>query len=209
MTESIEISRQQHYSVLVAEAHIFRGWAYAMQGEIELGLAELRQGMDEWNALGNVLNQSHHQILLAEVYLAAHDPTAALASAERAIAASRVEGYLEPEAHRLRGEALLKLGAPAAHAEESFQQALTVARRQQACSLELRASMSLARLWQSQGKHAEAHELLSAIYGWFSEGFDTPDLIEAKALLAALAREYDRQATAISGGLDQMCYNCG
>ena len=76
-----------------------------------------------------------------------------------------------------------------AEAEACFQQALDIARRQQAKSLELRAAMSLARLWQQQGKQAEAHELLAPIYGWFTEGFDTADLQEAKALLDELAEE--------------------
>jgi predicted ATPase len=77
-------------------------------------------------------------------------------------------------------------GTPQAEAEAWLQQALAVARRQQAKSLELRAAMSLARLWQQQGKQAEAHELLAPVYGWFTEGFDTADLQEAKALLDEL-----------------------
>ena len=77
-------------------------------------------------------------------------------------------------------------GTPQAEAEACFQQALDVARRQEAKSLELRAAMSLARLWQQQGKHAAAYDLLAPIYGWFTEGFDTADLQEAKALLDEL-----------------------
>ena len=90
--------------------------------------------------------------------------------------------------YRLRGVLLLRQpGTPQAEAEAWLQQALDVARRQQAKSLELRAAMSLARLWQQQGKRAEARELLAPIYGWFTEGFDTADLQEAKALLEELA----------------------
>jgi predicted ATPase len=89
--------------------------------------------------------------------------------------------------YRLRGELLLQQSAAQqGEAEESFHQALTVARRQQAKSWELRAAMSLARLWQQQGKHAEARQLLAEVYGWFTEGFDTADLQEARALLEAL-----------------------
>ena len=97
------------------------------------------------------------------------------------------ERLYEVEVYRLKGELLLQ-EAPAQQeeAEEHFQQALTVARRQQAKYLELRAAMSLARLWQQQGKRAEARELLAELYGWFTEGFDTADLQEAKALLEAL-----------------------
>jgi predicted ATPase len=96
------------------------------------------------------------------------------------------ERYWEAEIHRLRGVLLLRQ-APPAEAEAWLQRALDIARRQEAKSLELRAAMSLARLWQEQGKRAEAYELLAPIYGWFTEGFDTADLQEARALLEALA----------------------
>ena len=96
--------------------------------------------------------------------------------------------WWEAELYRLRGALLLQdAGAQPGEAEACFQQALAVARRQQAKSLELRATMSLARLWQRQGKRTTAYELLAPIYGWFTEGFDTADLQEAKALLAALS----------------------
>ena len=90
--------------------------------------------------------------------------------------------------YRLKGELLLQ-EAPShqEEAEENFQQALAVARRQQAKSLELRAAMSLGRLWQQQGKRTEGHALLAPVYSWFTEGFDTADLQDAKGLLAALA----------------------
>jgi len=106
------------------------------------------------------------------------------------------ERYYEAERYRQRGELLLLRAAqsPPAQgsrephdAEACFQQALAVARRQEAKSLELRTAMSLSRLWQQQGKRAEAHDLLAPIYGWFTEGFDTADLQEAKTLLETLA----------------------
>ena len=93
----------------------------------------------------------------------------------------------EAELSRLKGELLLRQARPPEEAEGCFQHALDVARRQQAKSWELRATMSLARLWQRQGQRAEARELLAPVYGWFTEGFDTADLHEAKALLDALA----------------------
>ena len=93
------------------------------------------------------------------------------------------ERYWEAEIYRLRGVLLLRqTGTSQAEAETWLQQALDVARRQQAKSLELRAAMSLARLWQRQGKRGEARELLAPIYNWFTEGFDTADLQEAKAI---------------------------
>jgi predicted ATPase len=94
----------------------------------------------------------------------------------------------EAEIHRRRGEILLmQQGQKVGEAEECFQQALDTARRQQAKSLELRATMSLSRLWQQQGKQGEARQMLADTYGWFTEGFDTADLQEAKALLEELA----------------------
>jgi predicted ATPase len=98
------------------------------------------------------------------------------------------ERNYEAELYRLKGELLLQHATGSGdEAEAYFCQALNIARHQQAKSLELRAAMSLARLWQRQGKRAEAHALLAPIYGWFTEGFDTADLQEAKALLAELA----------------------
>ena len=99
--------------------------------------------------------------------------------------------YYEAELHRLRGELLLNaecgVQSAALTLEECFQKALDVARRQQAKSWELRAATSLARLWQQQDKRQEAYELLAPVYGWFTEGFDTADLIDAKALLNELS----------------------
>ncbi len=102
------------------------------------------------------------------------------------------ERYCEAELYRLRGELMLaqsrvqSLESKVKEAEECFLKALDIARKQQAKSLELRAATSLARLWQQQGKQKEAHQMLSEIYGWFTEGFDTKDLQEAKALLDGL-----------------------
>jgi predicted ATPase len=95
--------------------------------------------------------------------------------------------WWEAELYRLKGELLLHYAeAQPGEAEACFQQALTVARRQQAKSLELRAAMSLTRLWQHQGKRTEAHQLLAEVHGWFTEGFETQDLQDAKTLLEEL-----------------------
>ena len=98
------------------------------------------------------------------------------------------ERWWEAEVHRIAGEIALKSPKPdAAKAEAYFERALAVARAQQAKSWELRAAMSMARLWRDQGKRDEARDLLAPVYGWFTEGFDTLDLKEAKALLDELA----------------------
>jgi predicted ATPase len=110
---------------------------------------------------------------------------AALAEALATLAKSGVPWW-EAELYRLRGELLLLAADNEAAAEVCFHQALDSARRRQVRSLELRAAMSLARLWQRQGKRQEAHDLLAPIYSWFTEGFDTADLQEARALLDEL-----------------------
>jgi predicted ATPase len=102
------------------------------------------------------------------------------------------ESWYEADIHRIAGEIALKSRQPdAAKAEAYFERAFAVARTQQAKSFELRAAMSLARLWRDQGKVQQARELLAPVYGWFTEGFDTRDLKEAKALLDVLEREVE------------------
>jgi predicted ATPase len=167
---------------------MLRGRALVEQGQVAEGLAQIRQGMADWEATGAQI-RSFTLMLLADAYRHMghlEEGLRVLAEAE-AVAQARGERFMAAELSRLTGELLLAQSA--AHqvaAETCFQQALAVARRQQAKSLELRAAMSLTRLWQRQGKRAEARELLAPVYGWFTEGFDTADLQEAKALLEAL-----------------------
>ena len=128
--------------------------------------------------------------LAAEAYGRGRRYDEGLAMLEEALALvdQSEERYWEAEIHRLKGALLLARSAEhQVEAEACFHEALAVARHQQAKSLELRAAMSLARLWQQQDRRAEAHELLAPVYGWFTEGFNTLDLQEAKALLDALA----------------------
>jgi class 3 adenylate cyclase/predicted ATPase len=165
------------------------GWALAMQGQGAAGLAQLHQGMTAVLATGQELGRPFCLVLLAEAagqVGQVDEGLRLLAEALMALEESR-RGDLLAEAYRLQGELLLRRAVPeAAQAEACFQQALAIAHRQQAKSWELRAAMSLSRLWQRQGKRAEAYELLAPIYGWFTEGFDTADLQEAKVLLEAL-----------------------
>jgi predicted ATPase len=166
----------------------------AQQGNLAEGIRRMRAGIDEMNAMNHMMFQTHRLAWLAETQLQSADWAAAGATLEEAIARSDQSGQrsADAELYRLRGEWLLQSagGEPApavqAAAESAFQQALTIARTQAAKSFELRAATSLCRLWQQQGKRAEAYALLTAIYGWFTEGFDTADVQEAKALLTAL-----------------------
>jgi predicted ATPase len=135
------------------------------------------------------LLRSYWSALLAEVYGQVGQPEMGLdLLAETLPLIDRVgERCWAAELYRLKGELLLQAVADARQAEACFHLALDVARRQQARAWELRAAMSLSRLWQGQGKRDEAREFLAEVYGWFTEGFETVDLQEAKALLEALA----------------------
>jgi predicted ATPase len=161
-----------------------------MQGQGEMALAQMRRGMAAVLATGQGLARPLCLILLAEAAGHAGQVNEGLRLLAEALVALEASGRgdLLVEAYRLQGEFLLRQAIPdAAQAEACFQQALALARRQQAKSWELRAALSLGRLWQRQSKRAEAYDLLAPIYGWFTEGFDTADLQEAQALLEALA----------------------
>jgi len=168
---------------------ILRGSALAAQGEWAEGLARMRQGLAAYLARAR-LPWLLFLGLLAEACGRIGQVEEGLRILDEALQAMQTteESFYEAEVYRLKGELLLQQFAEhQGEAEESLQQALAVARRQQAKSLELRAAMSLCRLWQRQGKRTQARELLAPIYGWFTEGFDTADLQEAQVLLAALA----------------------
>ncbi|HEX3234685.1 MAG TPA: AAA family ATPase [Gemmatimonadales bacterium] len=169
---------------------VLRGWALAEQGQCAEGIAQLRQGIAAWRATGAALQLPYYLALLVEAYGKAGQAEEGLRVLAEALAAVHTTGERQHEAelHRLKGALLLAQdGADAQAAERCFRQAIDVACQQQAKSLELRAATSLSRLWQQQGNCAEAHKLLAPIYGWFTEGFDTADLQEAKALLETLA----------------------
>jgi class 3 adenylate cyclase/predicted ATPase len=187
---TVALSTEQGFPQWAAMGTSLRGWALAMQGHGEEGMAQVRQGIAAWRATGAALLVPYLCTVLAEVsdHLGhPEDGLQALAEAHTLVE-QHEERWCAAEVYRLRGVLLLRQpGTPQAEAEAWLQRALAVARRQEAKSLELRAAMSLARLWQRQGKRVEAHELLAPLYGWFTEGFDTADLQEAKALLEELS----------------------
>jgi TOMM system kinase/cyclase fusion protein len=195
---TIDLAADQGAVVLVAGGTIFRGWALAQryaepgagQGQREEGMAQMQQGLTAWRATGAAVFQPYGLALLAaaSAQVGQHEAGLSLLSEALAWTNDREERRWEAEVYRLQGEVLLARSAGHdTEAETCFRQALDIARRQQAKSWELRAAMSLSRLWQQQGKRTEARELLAPIYGWFTEGFDTADLQEARALLTALA----------------------
>jgi predicted ATPase len=184
------LATEQGFPHWLAGGTILRGWALAQQGEREEGMAQMQQGMVVWQAMGAEVDRPYFLALLAEEYGKVDRKEEALSVLAEALALVHRSGdrYWEADLHRLKGEMLLIQAIPdKAQAETCFQHALDIARRQQAKSLELRAAMSLARLWQQQGKRDAARTLLMPVYGWFTEGFDTADLQKAKTLLEGLA----------------------
>jgi class 3 adenylate cyclase/predicted ATPase len=184
------LAAEQGFPLWVGFGTLWRGWALAVQGWGEAGLTQMHQGMTAVLATGQTLSRSLSLVLLAEAVGHIGQVEEALRLLAEALAAFEASsrGDMLAEAYRLQGELLLRQATPdVAQAGACFQQALAVARRQQAKSWELRSAMSLARLWQRQGRRAEAYELLAPTYGWFTEGFDTADLQEAKALLEELS----------------------
>jgi predicted ATPase len=171
---AIALSMKQGFAYWLALGTILRGWTLTQQGQAEEGIAQMTQGLTAYRATGGVNSMTLFLALLAEV-MGVMDTTE--------------ERFWGAEIHRLKGELLLGQALPdASQAETCFQTALVVAHRQQAKSLELRAAMSLSRLWQRQGKRDAARQLLAPIYDWFTEGFDTADLQEARVLLEELSQ---------------------
>ena len=159
---------------------MLQGWARAMQGQDEEGMAQLRQGLAAWQATGARGAGPYYLAMLAEAYGQAGQAEEGLHVLAEALALVHAGGERrhEAEPYRLKGELLLSAAGgvqnAALSAEECFQQALAIAHHQQARSLKLRAAMSLSRLWQQQGKQAEARQLLAPIYGWFTAALTPP-----------------------------------
>jgi len=198
---SITVSREQGFPFWLTMATMFHGWALAERGHGEEGIAEMRQSLAAFRATGSEFVTSYYLALLAEAYGKTGQAEEGLRTLAEALEVANKTGGREYEAelYRLKGELSLqsrvvpishrKSGSKSAEteAEKCFLKAIDIARRQSAKSLELRASTSLSRLFQQQGKTAEARQTLSDIYGWFTEGFDTADLKDAKALLDELS----------------------
>ena len=164
------------------------GWALAVQGQPTEGIAQIQEGIEAFRTMEARLWQPYHVALLAEAYGIGGQADEGLRMVAEALETVKTTGELwcEAELYRLKGELTLQHSQDAAEAEVCFHRAIKVAQKQQAKSWELRASTSLARLWQGQGKTTDARDLLAPVYNWFTEGFDTADLQDAKALLEAL-----------------------
>jgi predicted ATPase len=188
-TEALNrLATEEGFVLYQAGGTVFQGWTHTEQGRFEEGIALMHRGVATWHTIGLRVQYTQLLAMLTEAYGRAGQAEEGLKLLPEALDAVEKtnERYYEAELHRLKGELLLIQGDDT-EAEVSFHQAIEIARRQQARSWELRAAMSLSRLWQSQNKREEARQLLAGIYDWFTEGFDTPDLKEAKALLEELS----------------------
>ena len=203
----ISLSTEQGFAQWLALGIALQGWMLAEQRQVEEGIAQMSQGLAAYRATGAELGRPFQLVLLAEAYGKVGQAEEGLNVLAEALAVVNNTGErnYEAELYRLKGELLLAQksknqkpvlslvevakgkSGKGPEAEECFHQAIDIARRQSAKSLELRAVVSLSRLWQKQGKKEQAQQILAEIYGWFTEGFDTADLKEAKALLHELA----------------------
>jgi adenylate cyclase len=190
----IALAHEKGMADYIAWSTMIHGYALAMQNRLEEGISELREGLAAVRMAGADVGASMFRAMLLEALGRAGRIEEGLDCFDEALTIiSRTgESFYEAEIYRLKGALLLQsavsdlpsvISEKRDEAEACFRQAIEVARRQQARSLELRATMSLARLWRQQGKTAEGHQALAEIYGWFTEGFDTSDLQDAGALL--------------------------
>ena len=187
---AIILATEQGFALYLAAGTIMRGWALTTQEQGEEGLRQMRRALTDFRATGAELHMPYFLSLLAEGYARLGQVEAGLTVLQegREVMERTGEYVWHAEMSRLKGALLLQQqGTVQAEAETCFQQAIAVAQQQSAKSWELRAATSLARLWQSQGKMTEARELLAPVYDWFTEGFDTADLKDAKMLLEELS----------------------
>jgi TOMM system kinase/cyclase fusion protein len=187
---AIRVAQEQGFPQWQANGAIQRGWVLAHQGRAQEGIEQITQGLRAIRAIGAESRRPYSLALLAQAYGIMGQAEAGLPVLAEALALvdTTDERLNEPELYRLKGELLLQQSLDnQVETEACFHKALDIARSQQAKSLELRAVTSLSKLWQQQGKRQEAHDLLAPVYGWFTEGFDTADLKDAKGLLDELA----------------------
>jgi class 3 adenylate cyclase len=188
VAELFQVVSEHGSAVGVANAIMLKGWLRTIRGDHHGGLAELREGLAAWHATGSKFHASYRFARAADACRIAglvDEGLGLIADAFEAAQSNEERWYLAEE-HRLRGELLRLRGRDSGQVEAEYRRALEIARRQGAKTWELRASTSLARLWRDQAKRSEARDLLTPIHGWFTEGFDTPDLQDATALLREL-----------------------
>jgi predicted ATPase len=190
LDEIIALANEKGALTWKAQGMVLQGCVFALTGKTSTAVHMIDSGITAWRATGATLYVPLYLSHLTRAYaeLGQFDHASGCIGEALTAIETNKERWCEAEINRLAGEiALMSREPDAAKAEAYFERALAVARQQQAKSWELRATMSLARLWRDQGKVKQARELLAPVYGWFTEGFDTRDLKEAKALLEELA----------------------
>jgi predicted ATPase/DNA-binding winged helix-turn-helix (wHTH) protein len=185
----ITVATEQGLVLWSAWGTILHGWAMANEGQGETGIGQMIGGLQNMQSSGTRMFRPYYLCLLAQGYGKAGQYREGLAVLGEALALGEKtdEHFCEAELYRVKGELLLLNGTDAAVVEVCFQRAIEIASKQSAKSFELRAVLSLTRLWQRQGKVAQGRELLAHTFGWFTEGFDTPDLQAARRLLEELS----------------------
>jgi len=183
----VAVATEQGYPHFCGEGLVFLGWVAVKRGNVAEGMSLLRSGIAAYQAYGAQLLMPHNIALLAEACEIAGQIDEAMTLLDEALLRIERTGerWFVAEVYRQKGALLLRQGHTEA-AEELYRKALSIAQEQEAKLWELRAAASLARLRRDQGRRAEARDLLGSVYGWFTEGFGTPDLKEAKALLDEL-----------------------
>jgi class 3 adenylate cyclase/predicted ATPase len=188
----IALASEHDFLFYLATGTVLKGWAMVEEGEGEQGMAQIREGLQAYQAMGAKLILASGCYMLADAYQKIGCVQEGVESLAQALALVQQHGehFWEAELHRLKGDLLLRQStSQQAQAEACFKKAIDLARRQQAKSLELRATKGLARLWQQQGNRKQAYGILKTLYDWFQEGLDTADLRETKILLEALKHE--------------------
>ena len=187
--ELVPLCEKNGFIYIGAHGYFYRGERAILKGKVKEGIAQMRQSLAIMEGTGTLTCFSRLRARIADACRKAGDLEEGLSAADWALEAVEKydERYMEAEIYRLRGELLRMRGEPENEVEKYFRRAIELSRQRLAKSWELRAVMSLCRLWQSQGKREDARKNLEEVYSWFTEGFTTPDLIEAKALLAELS----------------------
>ena len=184
----IEMSKTYDFSFFHCSGQYFQGWALAHAGNAKAGAALAREGQMGIQRHGSRMLEPYSRALVAESLALAGEHREAIKEVDAGIAFANDKGnvYWNPQLLKLKGDSLRALAAPDSDVEAWYLRAKALAHAQHARSLELRAAVGLARLWQKQSRTAEAFEMLAGIYNWFTEGFETPDLKDARALLAVI-----------------------
>ena len=186
--EEIQLCTEHGFQMWMTSMRLLEGWMLLEGGVLRQGVALMEESFSMRKTTGTRCFLSEANQMLAEAYAKAGDPERAMAAVEAGLdfVKTTKESFYEAELHRVRAELLASDIAGETTAEACFEKAIAVARAQKAKSFELRATLSLARFWEARGREREARERLTEIYGWFTEGYDTRDLKEARALLDRL-----------------------